>query len=107
MSGPVLLSAYQDWVCPSGCGMEERTQPLAPNASRFHPCPRNHGLTVPLVRAGSDCTATPVLREDYVAGELVQTAPDDGRPYMSLLTRWADGRQDAVVYAPTARATIG
>jgi hypothetical protein len=107
MPGPVLLDVWQDWECPAKCGKEERTRPLAPNSARFHPCPKRHGLTVPLVRAGTDCTAVAMLREDYVAGELVQTAPDDGKPYASLLTYYADGRNDAVVYAPTARASIG
>jgi hypothetical protein len=105
--GAVVLNAYQDWVCPSRCGVEERTAPLAPNSSRFHPCAKNHGLTVPLVRAGADCTAEAVLRADYVKDEMVQTAPEDGRPYMSLITRYADGSNDAVVYAPTARASFG
>jgi hypothetical protein len=101
-----LLQAYQDWFCPS-CKKEDRTPPVPANGSRFHPCPKMHGLSTPMVRAGADCRHEAVLRQDYVNGELVQTAPEDGRPYMSLLTLYADGRNDAVVYAPTARATIG
>jgi hypothetical protein len=103
---PVLLNAYQDWECPA-CHKTDRTGPVVPNGTRFHPCPKLHGLSAPMVRAGTDCKLVPVLRQDYVGTELVQTAPEDGRPYMSLLTRYADGRNDAIVYAPTARATLG
>jgi hypothetical protein len=106
MPEPVLLQAFVDWYCPA-CGKTQRTRPVPPNGATFHPCPKTHGLTVPLVRAGADAKIEARLREDYVGGELVQTAPEDGRPYMSLLTVYADGHNDAVVYAPSARASTG
>jgi hypothetical protein len=107
--GAIILDpGYTEWVCPNNCSIApQRTRPLPPNAARFHQCGKLHGLTVPLVRAGSDCHAEAVLRPSYVGKELVQTAPEDGRPYMALITRYADGRNDAMVYAPTAAASIG
>jgi hypothetical protein len=103
---PLLNPAPQDWHCPE-CGKVERTPPVPAAATRFHPCPRMHGLSTPMVRDGLDAHHVAVLREDYQGRELVQRAPEDGKPYMSLLTYYADGRNDAVVYAPTARASIG
>ena len=97
----LLLDAYQDWVCPN-CGLEERSRPLPPNASRYHPCGRLHGLNAPLVRAGMDCKVVAQLREDYVGAEMVQTAPEDGRPYSAIHTIRADGSNDAAVLAPCA-----
>jgi len=47
-----LLDAWQDWECPN-CHLAERTRPLPPNAGRFHPCPKLHGLTAPLVYLGT------------------------------------------------------
>lgn len=104
-----LLDVWTDWICPSGCNTTERTRPMPPNSSRFHPCPRQHGLTVPLVREGTDCTVTTRLREDYEGTDhgATQLAPEDGRPYMSAVTTYADGRNDAIIYAPTARARLG
>lgn len=97
---PALIDAYQDWYCPN-CKQTERTRPLPANASRMHPCPRLHGLTVPFVMAGTKAKVYAREREDVVGNEKVQTAPDDGRPYMSVVTE-RDHGQDAVVYAPTA-----
>jgi hypothetical protein len=96
-----LIYAYQDWECPE-CGMEERTPPLPPNATRFHTCPRLHMLTAPLVRAGSDCKLVANEREDYL-GEEIQRTGDDGKPYMNVHTEHADGHNDLAVFAPVAR----
>ena len=82
-----LLDAWTDWVCPSGCGKRGTDPAAAAERSRFHPCPRQHGLTVPLVRAGTDCSTTALLRADYEADQgATQLAPEDGRPYMSAVT---------------------
>jgi len=100
----VLLDAYQDWTCPA-CGREERTRPVPPNGSRFHPCAKMHGLTTPLVRAGSDCTLIATERGDYVNRDTV-TLGDDGIPYMNISTEYADGHNDLVVFAPCARVDM-
>jgi len=96
-----LLEAWQDWECPA-CGREDRTLPLPPNGARLHPCPKLHGLTVPMVRAGSDCTIVAHEREDYLGREIQRTG-DDGRPYMNVETQYGDGHTDLAIYSPVAR----
>ena len=100
MTAP-LLDAWQDWECPAGCGAGDRTRPLPPNSSRFHACPKLHGLTAPLVRAGTDCKVTAVVRGDYLQGDEQRTG-DDGRPYMAVRTDHADGSNDLVVFPGVA-----
>ena len=68
----------------------------------LHTCAGLHGILAPLVPAGTACKIEANDRDDYVAGELVQT-DDRGRPIMSVTTTRDDG-QDTVVYAPTAKA---
>jgi hypothetical protein len=97
----VLLDSYTDWFCPA-CGASERTRPV-PN--RYHTCPALHYLSAPMLRAGADAELVAHLREDYLAGE-IQAEGDDGRPYMSIETRYADGRNDIVVNAPLARMSL-
>lgn len=104
MNGTVLLEAFQDWECPN-CGLTERTRPLPANSSRMHDCPRLHGLTAPLVLAGTDCKVTAVERGDYLNGETQRTG-DDGRPYMAVRTDRADGSNDLVVFPGVAVAGI-
>ena len=96
-----LLDAWQDWECPNRCGAAERTRPLPPNASRFHICAKLHGLTAPLVRAGSDCKVVAVERGDYLR-KAQQRTGDDGRPYMAVETRRADGSNDVAAFAEVA-----
>jgi len=102
---PLLKVPYEDWQCPN-CGLSERIQALPPNATRFHTCPKLHMLTAPLVRTGSDCTVEAVDREDYVGREIIHQA-DDGRAYMSVRTRYADGHEDLAVNAPVAQGRLG
>ncbi len=100
-----LLEAWQDWSCPA-CGLEERVKPpLPPNGTRFHPCPKLHGLTAPMARAGTDCKLTASPREDYLGAE-VQRTGDDGRPYMNVITEHADGHTDCAVFSPVARGYL-
>jgi hypothetical protein len=95
-----LLDTWQDWECPN-CGKSERTRPLPPNASRFHPCPGLHGLTAPLVRAGTDCKVIAVERGDHLGHEIQRTG-DDGKPYMAVETVHADGHTDRAVFPGVA-----
>lgn len=101
----VLLEGTQDWSCPN-CGISERTPQLGPNAARFHPCPRLHGLIAPLVLAGTDCKVVAIERGDYLNGEEQRTG-DDGRPYMAVVTERADGSNDAAVFPAVAVARVG
>ena len=98
---PPLISAYTDWRCPA-CGKTDRTAESRPH-TRFHPCPRMHGLSAPMVRAGTAAKLVLNERQDYVGKELVRL-DDRGRPAMSISTIRDDG-QDAVVFAPTATAS--
>lgn len=103
--GVALLEASQDWYCPE-CGRSERTRPLPPNASRYHPCPQLHMLTAPLARAGTDCKLVAVERGDYLRGAEQRTG-DDGRPYMAVQTVYGDGRNDVTAFAEVAIARFG
>lgn len=94
----VVLQAEQRWVCPN-CPAAARTvgQP-----NRFHECPALGGLTAPLVLEGVDCKVVAVEREDYLSGEDVRWA--NGRPVSAVRVERADGSNDCIVYAPTAKA---
>jgi len=100
-----LLDAWQDWACPK-CRLSERTRPMPPNASRMHNCPKLHGLTAPLVRAGTDCTLVAVERGDYLRSAEQRTG-DDGKPYIAVETRYADGGNDVAVFAEPAVVRLG
>jgi hypothetical protein len=92
------LAAVQDWYCPA-CGQTDRTREAKPH-SRFHPCPRMHGLTTPMLPKGTRAKLEAVERQDYVGNELVRL-DDRGRPVMSIVTT-RDNGQDVTVFAPTA-----
>jgi hypothetical protein len=96
----LLLDVYQDWSCPN-CGKTERTPGVPANATRFHPCPKLHGLTAPMVRDGTDCKVTAVEREEYLGGAIQRTG-DNGRPYMAVETERADGSTDRAVFPECA-----
>jgi hypothetical protein len=97
-----LVTLVTRWRCPR-CSCTAVTRGLVPN--RFHACPGLHGLTAPLAREGTDCEITATERGDYLNGETA-TCGDDGRPYMNVETRHADGHTDLVVFAPCARVDL-
>lgn len=99
-----LLAKVEDWRCPN-CPHTERTRGLPANAQRFHICPGLKGLNAPLVRAGVNAKVEAIERPSYVGRELVQLAPEDGRPYMGIQTTRDDGT-DMVVLAPTAQVNM-
>ena len=102
MSVPIL-NPEQRWECPN-CDLTDVThQPPAAVISHFHNCAGMKGLSAPMVPAGTKCKVEANEREDFIAGELVQT-DGDGRPIMNLITTRDDG-QDCTVYAPTATAS--
>jgi hypothetical protein len=98
-----LLMRETLWECPN-CPQTARTLEPRPH-TQFHACPGTHGLTVPLVQAGVKCKIEATERADYVGRECVQFAPEDGRPYMNVITTRDDG-QDCTVYAPCAMGAI-
>jgi hypothetical protein len=94
------IRAIHQWYCPN-CGLTDTTTEAQPH-SRFHVCPKLHGLTAPMVPAGTKAKVEAREREDYVGDEHVQLSPE-GRPVMSIVTT-RDNGQDVVVFAPTATA---
>lgn len=103
MSRIPLLKASQSWSCPN-CGTTDVTPPLPPGSSRFHTCGGLHGLTAPLVRAGTRCKVEAEERQDYLGSE-VQARGDDGRQYMAVRTT-TDDHDDLLVFAGLARAEV-
>lgn len=96
----VVFDTWVDWECPN-CHYAERTRPIPANSSRMHDCPKLHGLSAPLLQAGSDCKVIAVERGDYLRDEEQRTG-DDRRPYMAVEAWHADGHNDAWVFAPVA-----
>lgn len=101
MSVP-LLRAVHHWYCPR-CGKEETTVEARPH-TRMHTCPKLRFLSTPMLPRGT--AAKVELHEwgDYVGKEMVQRDPERGRPVQSITVERDDGA-DAVVFAPTARAS--
>lgn len=99
-----VLSAVQHWVCANGCG--QTFDSPTPVTNRFHTCPRLRYLQAPLVLEGTKARVFLREREDYVGGELVQLDPEKRRPVMSIITERADGSNDTIVLAPTARGSL-
>jgi hypothetical protein len=98
-----LLHAVTRWECPN-CDTADVTAPLPPGSSRFHTCPGLHGLTAPLVRAGTRCKVEAEERQDYLGPE-VQARGDDGRQYMAVRTT-TDDHDDLLVFAGLAHAEL-
>jgi hypothetical protein len=99
-----LLVVTEDWSCPN-CATTDRTRGLPPNSARFHPCPGLHGLTAPLIRAGTRCKVTAEERQEYLGDDL-QATGDDGKVYMAVRTTRDDG-EDLLVNAGLATARLG
>jgi hypothetical protein len=94
-----LLVREQRWYCPN-CRKEDVTREPRPH-TRFHVCPRLHGLTAPMLPAGTRAKVEAVERGDYVGTERVQLDPERGRPVQSVVTT-RDNGQDCIVFAPVA-----
>lgn len=92
------LATITDWYCPA-CGQTDQTREAKPH-TRFHVCPKMHGMTTPFVQKGIAAKLEARERDDYVGAEIVQT-DDRGRPIMSIVTT-RDNGTDTVVFAPTA-----
>lgn len=93
----MIVTATHRWACPN-CPV---TTISHDNGIAYHRCAGLHGLTAPLVPAGSKAEVRLVEREDYIGSEQGVRLVN-GRPVMSLVTNRADGSNDAVVFAPTA-----
>lgn len=95
-----ILEPVTRWECPN-CNLRQVTREVAPH-TRFHTCPGLGGMSAPMVREGERVKVVARMRDDYVAGELVQT-DDEGRPVMAVVTTREDG-EDCAVFAPVATA---
>ena len=102
---PLVAAAFEEWHCPNGCSCRETIPALPAGATRYHNCPRLHQLAAPLVRVGMDVSVEAIEREDYLNGE-TQAMGDDGKAYMAVTTRYADGRNDLAVNAGLAHASM-
>lgn len=101
----MIMKSVHRWYCPA-CRKEDMTYEPQPQAtlSRFHPCPRMGGLTVPMLPAGTKAKIEAHEREDYIGTDRVQLDAN-GRPVMSVVTT-RDNGQDTTVYAPTATGGV-
>lgn len=91
------------WFCPI-CPQRAVTREASPH-TRYHVCRSGGptaGLTVPMLREGTDAKVVTREREDYVGGEMIQINAH-GRPVMSTIIERADGSNDCVAYAPCAQ----
>jgi hypothetical protein len=95
------LTPEHRWTCPN-CTATQVTHEARPHTP-FHACRGLRGLTAPFVAAGTDCKVESREREDWVGREAVQ-ADGENRPVMSVVTTYADGRNDCAVLAPCATA---
>lgn len=106
--GIPLLTPETHWKCDArGCEQTAVTRQVGDH-QRFHTCQGRDGtagMTVPMTRVGVRCDVRAVERDDYIAGDDVQTNAD-GRPVMSVVIEREDG-QDCAAYAPCATAKLG
>jgi hypothetical protein len=96
---PVLLEPpVTDWECLH-CNARDTTREAGPH-TRFHAC-SGLGITAPMTVVGSGARLVVNERQDFVGNEVVRLN-EAGRPVMSISTEYPDGRNDLVVFAPTA-----
>jgi hypothetical protein len=101
----LLRQPLEEWYCPNGCYCTETLPSMPPGATRYHNCPKLHQLSAPLVRRGTDCTVEAIEREDYLNGDQ-QAMGDDGKAYMAVTTKYADGRNDLAANAGLAHGDL-
>lgn len=99
MQVPMFEAPVHRWECHH-CSFRDTTRGAGPH-TRMHPCSGLGGLTTPMVPEGSGARVVANEREDYVGREDVQRSAD-GRVLSSISTEYPDGRNDLVVFAPTA-----
>lgn len=100
MRVPLLTPPEHRWECPN-CEATDVTREHGPH-TRYHACRGLRGLSAPMVPAGTRAKVVAHEREDYIAGDVVQT-DGEGRPVMAIVTT-RDHGQDVTVLAPCATA---
>lgn len=101
----VLLTVRTEWECPNCTVTDVTDGPVT--GVRFHNCAGLGGLSAPLVdkaKVGSGVQVTAEVREDYIGNEKGLTYDENGQPIMAVVTEYSDGRNDAAVFLPVARA---
>ena len=103
---PVLLiPPEQRWSCPN-CTLTAVTHyPAGMVAAEYHPCRGLRGLNAPMIPDGTDAKVEAVQWGDMLHGERVQR-DGEGRPTSFIRTERADGSNDVVALAPTARIVL-
>jgi hypothetical protein len=74
-------------------------------AAEYHPCRGLKGLNAPMIPVGMDAKVEAVEWGDMLHGELVQR-DGEGRPTSAIVTTRADGSNDTVALAPSARIVL-
>lgn len=98
------LRVITRWTCPN-CDATDVTTTAGPHV-RYHTCPGLRYLSAPFVRAGTRAKVELHEREDYEGEDTGHVFLDStGRPVMSITTTRDDGT-DAIVFAPTAHASV-
>lgn len=99
MSRGVLLNPVERWWKCASCGLTDRTTP--PGAyTQMHHCPALNGIAIALIEVHSlddevKARHRLIEREDYIGQH-------GGQRVAAIATDYADGRNDVLVFAPTA-----
>lgn len=99
-----LISVERRWCCPN-CPALDITREARPHV-RYHICPAQGGMTVPMVPEGIKAKVSRQEREDYIGKEIVQTDAN-GRPVMTITVERDDGVTNTLAFAPTAQSRAG
>lgn len=105
MNVPILQPPLITFHCPNCPQTAAKRYPPGMVATEYHPCRGLKGLNAPMVPDGMDAKVEAVPWGDMLHGELVQR-DGEGRPTSAIRTERADGSNDLVVLAPTARIVL-
>lgn len=95
----LILNVEQRWECPN-CDTKD-VHNVKPGQSRLHDCPGLHGLTAPLVPAGTRCKVEATGWEDYVRNDDAVRHDGEGRPVSAVSVTRDDGN-DVIVFPAAA-----
>lgn len=104
-----VLNSTRLYECPS-CGFQH-TSTTPGRQTPTHVCPRQRGLSVPLVAVlngdslpSGSARHVAVERQDFIGNERGVTHDDTGRAVMAVRTERADGSNDCRIFAPIAQS---
>jgi hypothetical protein len=105
MAIPLLTPPEQHWICPNCPQTAVTRYPPGMVATEYHACRGLKGLNAPMVPDGADAKVEAVEWGDMLHGELAHR-DGDGRPTSAIKTTRADGSNDIVALAPSARIVL-